>query len=496
MVKTQGGVLVPGEVAREQRKERMRQMQDVLTAFPGGANSGFRNARELSQSLLPVPRQLFQNVEPKLEDFIAMMNDHRIQQAFKILSAPIIDAEWSVNASDTKIENFVATVLRPLDRTLRAASMNALLFGHQPFEQVWGFQDVTVPDLDNPKKKTVVKSALVQTRIEPREPWLVEYVMDTQTQKPVGFYYSNNRNQWEADKDEQALLNNNSQWKAFWFTHDAALQMSNPYGLPILERAFKPYVQIENAGMLWEIYMQTKAMPIIVATAPWGSILDDSNEYVNAQLYIAEQLDAQTQRGSILTRPSEFTEGEGAKDKWNLEYLLDDRRGDVFKDWMDTWIAELFAAFFLPYNAQFSNVSDLNNSLKLEIQQGIFSDLLQAMNERILAPLVRMNFGSKAFAELQGSDLTGTRSDLYERMMQFLFQFLTRQDRQEQMAKVDMTAIFTQLGIPLQNPEEQKKSAQAFSRFAHNEPLNDEDTGEIRKFYRALEALLDQEGQP
>jgi hypothetical protein len=254
-----------------------------------------------------------------------------------------------------------------------------------------------------------------------------------------------------------------------------------------LDRAFKSWAQLENGGVLWEIYMHTKAEPLLVGTAPMGQIYDEDGQLVNAQVHFANLITSDLQRGGIIMRPSDFTEGDSNKDKYGLEYLLDDRRGEVFKDYLQHWTSELLVSLLLPGSNTIDNPSELVNRLKFEVQQLIYNDWIEAVNERIIAPLVRFNFGNKAHGHLIGKDLTGKRAEVYERLLQLMLQFLPANRREDLTGQVDFPAVLDLMGVPQMSAEEQEKTLKTFSRIAAGGEIEREDEALVRAFFAAMQ---------
>lgn len=464
----------------------INEMQKVLTdIFPTGGNllSSIKGHPQLAQ----VPRPARgEQIDLEQEDYQAMIDNSNIFFNMQMLKSPIIAAaeNFSVDGSTTEIEQFVDQIFRPLARDLCKRSMMALEYGHAPFEIKWRFDTV---DLE--ASKSPLKGSFVLDRFLEIKPWLVQYLFNKKEQRVVGFKKTQESGIYGSEEAVATLVNEGFTHKAFWYTNEKEYTFGNPYGNSMLRRAYKAFLETENGSLWWDFYMNQKAQPMIVAHAPRGNIKLPDGRHITSAQYLMELIDLQLPRG-IIGIPQEVAKGEGGKLLWDIKYLQDDRRGDLFKDYLEYWTGQLFFATLNPRNA-LEGASAISDRIKLEMQQFVLQEWLNQVNELLIRPLVVLNFGKKHRAQLVAKDLTGKREEFFKQIFQLSLQFLPRKQRERVMSLLDFAAIIDQAGLPRSSAEEIESLATTFAAGMNGEVVTPEQHAIQDRFVRSLEDMAD-----
>ena len=120
---------------------------------------------------------------------LLMRLDPDISFGLAILRAPIINLQWSIESKDPIIREFVDSVMKRCYRQLATAGSNAIPFGNQIVEKVWGAQteDVEVMDMATSAiTEQTIENAWIYRRFKGIDPRTTELIIDEKKDDWIG----------------------------------------------------------------------------------------------------------------------------------------------------------------------------------------------------------------------------------------------------------------------------------------------------------------------
>lgn len=309
----------------------------------------------------------------------------QVAAGLKVIKLPIIGQQWTTVCDDKDIAEFVDQVLRPLWYNLLTSILTAVDYGFSAHEIVYDVKDLNL-SRKYEQKPFFNKRAVVWKKFKSLYPDTVTIKLDEKEnfdgiiQKWVG-------------RDIIIPVE-----KSFIFTHDKGDSFGNLFGVSRLKPAYDVWYWWISLVQFMMRYFERKGTPPVIVKFPLGQT-KDGTDHADIALDIGKALIGE----SVVAIPS--TTYENTPPKWDLNYLLDDKRGEMFLSALTFFENKILRGMFVPERTITQDSSSKAGSYSLSQthadmfllgEEALLVDIENQVNKYIVRRLVEYNFGSKA----------------------------------------------------------------------------------------------------
>jgi len=315
--------------------------------------------------------------------FDLMKKDPQISAGLAFIKLPIIALPWRIECDDKGIAKFVEYALKKIWRKMVRSMLTSVEYGFASHEKVFMMEKIKIAQRKEGGEREVYfnGNALLYKKIKPHHPDSITIQLD-EKDNVVGV----TQNQ-AAGKEVTIKMN-----KALLFTHDE--ELGNPFGQSRLTAAYKFWYWKELLYQFMLMYFERRGSPPVVATAPLGSSTDNFGNR-RGNLDVALDLAASLLSNSVAALPYQTNKNTN-ENMWGLDYLLDDKRGEMFIQAINHLDVMLLRALWIPETTVDSGASygqaSIHADLFLMAEKGLITDIEGAVNDQIIPTLVQANF--------------------------------------------------------------------------------------------------------
>lgn len=307
-----------------------------------------------------------------LEDYAQMRYSPQIAAGLGVIKGPILAAQWWVECADKDIEIFVGAELKRLWYATLRGLLLALDFGFSALEKVW--------TLDDPSGDSVKISLKKLKDLDPRN---LEILSDE-------------RGDFAGLKQTYPQEVTLPPEKCLIFTNQK--EFGNLYGTSRLRPAYEPWYWQILIYQFCNRYFERRGAPPIKATAPPGKTMVSGVEKDNLDLIY--QAAAGLKDNAVVAMPS-LRDGQGNR-LWDLEFLEDDKRGEMFLAYIEHLDQKILRALLVPDRLITQQevgsyaLSRVHAEVFLQQEEALLGDILDHLNNYLLPQMVFYNFGAQA----------------------------------------------------------------------------------------------------
>jgi len=327
-----------------------------------------------------------------VDTFDLMKKDPQISAGLAFIKLPIIALPWRVDCDDVGISKFVEQALRRVWRGLIRSTLTAVDYGFASHEKVFSIEKFRVVDKTRKEGKKKIYyngNALIYKKIKPHHPSTISINLN-KYDDVVGV------TQTSSVGGESVTLGKD---KTFLFTHDE--EFGNPFGRSRLVAAYKYWYWKELMYQFMLMYFERRGSPPVIATAPLGRSMDSAGVR-RENLDVALDLAASLLSNSVAALPYQ-TSKVANENMWDLKYLLDDKRGEMFIEAINHLDSAILKALWLPESTVTEGSSygqsSVHADLFLMAEKGLVVDIEKAVNNQLIPILVQANFRKSRWTE-------------------------------------------------------------------------------------------------
>jgi hypothetical protein len=312
-----------------------------------------------------------------------MRLDPQLRLALAAIKAPIVSLPWRAESAEPGLARFVEAALRPLWRSLVRSALNAVDFGFQVHEKVWQVADLAVegPRGAGGRSLRIYRDAVTYRKLKDLDPASVVILTD-ETGDFAGF------RQLATDVVVPAE-------KAFVVTCER--EWGNLYGSGRLDAAYEPWYWCRVMYASCNRYFERKGDPPIKGHAPAEVRLDAEGNEVNS-LDEANAVIQSLRAGGTAVFPDE--RDEHGNPRWDFNFLLDDKRADMFLAYIQHLEVLKLRALLVPERvlthegaAGSYALAEEHTDTFLRSEELLIQELLDHVNRYLVPQLVFYNFG-------------------------------------------------------------------------------------------------------
>lgn len=409
--------------------------------------------------------------EISIDTYNKLRMNAQIAAGLKVIKLPIIGQQWTTVCEDKDIAEFIDQLLRPLWYNLLTSILTGVDYGFSANEIVYDVQELSL-SRKYEQKPFFTGKAVVWKKFKSLYPDTVNIKLDEMenfagiVQKWVG-------------KDVHIPID-----KSFIFTHDKGDSFGNLFGVSRLKPAYDVWFWWINLVQFMMRYFERKGTPPVVVKFPLGQT-KDGTDHADIALEIGKALIGE----SVVAIPS--TTYENTPPKWDLNYLLDDKRGEMFLSALTFFENKMLRAMFVPERTITQDSSSKAGSYSLSQthadmfllgEEALIVDIENQINRYVLRRLIEYNFGSKApQCYLRIERITEARKGFLKDVFMEMIKNGTAVPAAREIADV--------VGVPLDGENDQstnqvvdpnKKKDNPSGK--DNKPVKKEETGKNKKF--------------
>ena len=379
-----------------------------------------------------------------------MRKDPQIALGLSAIKAPIMAAFDSikVNCKDPIIRGFVQHSLMNMHGGLlrRAvySALRSLEFGFINHEKVWqnGVDvEFEIKDSDDGSSRAIkMSNSTILEDVCDLDPEYTEVLVDGKTGVYTGLRYAYD----QTLKAEKTWL----------VTHDK--EFGHLLGTAVIDNSHNAWYWCDIMYLFCNRYYERKASPPIKGRAP--AVVEDNNgEPIPGVDLFGQMLESLISEG-VIVLPSELNEGQtGQKGQfaWDCEYMIDDKRGEMFIRYIEHLQTLKLRGILLPEmvvergaDAGTFGMAKAHTDTFVEMLTLILEEVLQHINRWLIPDLVMHNFGPNAPpCTIETLVKIGERKDLLEEILLEVIKAEGKAGVVDAARLVDLITLMRQLNI-------------------------------------------------
>ena len=309
----------------------------------------------------------------------------QIAAGLKVIKLPIIGQQWTTVCDDKDIGEFIDQLLRPMWYNLLTSTLTAVDFGFAAHEIVYDVKDITL-NRKYEKKPFFDKKAVVWKKFKSLYPDTVNIKLDEMEN------FDGIIQKWVGSDIHIPVE------KSFIFTHDKGDSFGNLFGVSRVKPAYDCWYWWISLVQFMMRYFERKGTPPVIVKFPLGQT-KDGTDHADIALEMGKALIGE----SVLAIPS--TTYENTPPKWDLNYLLDDKRGEMFLSALTFFENKMLRGMFVPERTITQDSSSKAGSYSLSQthadmfllgEEALLVDIENQVNKYVVRRLIEYNFGAKA----------------------------------------------------------------------------------------------------
>lgn len=329
-----------------------------------------------------------------------MRRNPMVKLGLTMRAAPVFSSlrEARVECDDPDIAAFIKQeFVEPwLLKVANSSLIPAYIYGSAPHEKIWESRPVTVTRVDSGSEQVVTAfdgMALVYRDISFVRPETLESYNVTRQGRFDGF----------TQQSGTGSIRGNTvpAWKAFAYSN--RFIFGQFWGESELEDVYPSWYYASFFRALMSDYMRLRAIPPIIATAPWGTSEGPDGEEVDNLAFAAEAI-FQALTSQVVALPWESDPVSGVN-KWTYNELeLGGRVEDAFTRAIEEHETNILRGLLVPERTVTQNIAAVGSYNQAEIHQERMLDaaklevdaFLERVNDFLVPQMVEDNFGAGA----------------------------------------------------------------------------------------------------
>jgi len=398
-----------------------------------------------------------------------MRLDPQIALGLAAIKAPVMnvtrDGSWWIEGGSEDVRRLVTELVRPLIRPLFRSCLNAVEFGHQAHEKVWELRALDgarraasdrsdrsdasdKPDGSDRARRGAAGAFYTYRKLKDLEPGTFEFFADEH-----GRYAGLRQPHMDGPipPEKTFVMTLNKEW-------------GNLYGRGRLDAAYEPWYWSSIIYMFANRYFERKADPVIKAHGPAEIRPNpETGAEENTLDALNDSLASLRSSGSIALPDERDEHGDR---RWDVEYLLDDQRGEMFRKYIEHLDAKKLRALFVPERSLTQDGSVGSQAAArqyadtfLLMEAGLLQDIVGQVNAFVLRPLVEVNFGPAALDDGLRLATTGISRQNEEILADVLRLAVEAEKNGGAFAElIDRMKLLEQLNVPVNGNDKDQSS--------------------------------------
>lgn len=374
-----------------------------------------------------------------------------------LVRAPIVNMRWTIESRDQKIAAGTDALLRPQYVSLAKSASLAMLFGFQVIQPIYDPRPFSyqVEDRKEGTSETVtLPLAWTIDRFKGIDPRTVTLVSDEHSDK-----FKSVKQEILDGKTREVSADNLILW-----SHRIEDEWGRLTGLGIYDVGYTPWYDQAGLILLRNTYFESRSHPTPIGYATNGTMEDDKDgQKKNAFDIMRAALGALKSRSYVVVSGRRDEKGNRLN---SIEYLTDDKRGDMFQQAIDAEGVRILKCGLVPGESATSEPmgsrarAEVHENRLGEIQQTHVDEWRQIF-EAYARRVATYHWGRKAVEEngltVKASGLSPGMQALYKEV---LFKILDAEAVLDQggsvpiRKRIDAVGMADDLEVPMRSLEE------------------------------------------
>ncbi len=410
-----------------------------------------------------------------IDTYMLMQLDPDVAFGTALLRNPIINMQYKVKGRDPKISAFVEQALKHRYRQLATSLSNSMKWGWALCEEIIQARPFVVQLQDKPgapMNEHRMPMAWVYDEFKPIDPRTLQLSVDPKTDKFNGVW-QNQFGTIPRGAPPQVPAGRCALWSFRREDVWGKLQ-----GFPIYDQVYSPWYAKIAMELFSNRYFERRADPTLIGRAQ-GVINDEKGNPIDGIKFMLKLMGGIKQGSNAVMPPG--VDEKGNPD-FDLKYLLDDKRGDMFQSRIIALGTQILRAMWITDRAGTTNGSDGGGGLgtggEAQVHQETMAETLgsiqqewvdQVLNPQVVDRLVLYNFGQQALEESQTHiEAGGLSAGQRDMVKEVIFKLLDAEAALGSGTELplyrqfDFAGLLQSIGVPLIDPEDLKVLQQKF----------------------------------
>lgn len=318
-----------------------------------------------------------------------MVKDPQIKLGIIVVMGIIRGLGWSIDCANQSQKKFLKFAINRIYPQLIRSLRCTLLFGFSSNEIVYERRHVIIRDVVGKDGDVVTffdkPDALIVKYMKDHYPSSIKIVRHTSTERFLGIAQSKSNGDVTYLKYGPRL---------FFYAIDD--HFGNYFGEPRIAGAYAPWFWSQAFMEFMAAYMERRGTPQLIVNYPFGRRIDVDGDEVDAK-DVALEIGTSLLANSVAAVPTEFEDGNAV---WNVKYLTDDKRADMFERVLNYFDVLKLRGLGIPDRALAQELlpggtsagTESSRDLMLTTMSGLTEELQSAINTQILPVLQHQNF--------------------------------------------------------------------------------------------------------
>jgi len=316
-----------------------------------------------------------------------------------LVRSPIVNMRWTIESRDPQIAALCDAMIRPVYPELSRSASLSPLYGFQLIQPIWQSGPFSFDLEDKTKGETesvTLPVAWAPRRMKGIDPRTITLTSDERTD--------------EFKSASQGLENGKTltvdAHELLLWSHAVEDEWGRLLGLGILDAAYTPWYDQSGLIFLRNTYFEGRAHPTPIGYATQGTATDKKNEPIDATEQMRKALAALKARSYVVLSGKRDEKGNRHNE---IQYLTDDKRGDMFQQAIDAEGVRILKCGLIPGESSSSEPmgsrarAEVHENRLGEIQQGRVNEFVSKILQPVVDRVILLNKGQKALEESKTS---------------------------------------------------------------------------------------------
>lgn len=385
------------------------------------------------------PKKEYFQKKPDMDDIYEMRQDPTIKIGLSVIKHPMQRAEWNIVCEKAEISNFVEDNFRPLWDEFFINLLSAIDFGKAVFEKIFAYKN----------------SYLQYKKLLALRPETVSVYFSSKTGEVTRVRQSPQDDISLQAESKKEKTDDIPPEKVFIYTHQK--EFASVEGESRLTGVYPYWLMCSDIYKYANIFYHRFAIPLVRGWAPRGETTVGSHPRTGEAIKqdnLQWWMSALANIHEATTLVHEYSEGE----EWGIEIHEPKESGVRYLEYIEHLNIMKLVALFVPELTVMKGVRGSyalgkeQTELFLDNEEAILKEIKGQIDEFLIAPLVKLNFGENAPKAYWTYQPISRQVKTY---IAKVFELLTNALGNRGISYVDYKKLGERLGIPIKGEEEE-----------------------------------------
>jgi hypothetical protein len=334
-----------------------------------------------------------------------------------LVRSPIVNMRWTIESRDPQLAALVDAMVRPIFPELSRSASLSPLYGFQVQQPIWQSGPFSFDLEDKAKGQTdsiTLPAAWSIKRVKGIDPRTITLHSDEKTDEFSSV---------TQDRTDGKSVTVDASELLLW-THRVEDEWGRLTGLGIYDSAYTPWYDQSGLIFLRNTYFEGRAHPTPIGYATNGTAMDKDNKPIDATELMRKALAALKSRSYVVLSGKRDEKGNRHNE---IQYLTDDKRGDMFQQAIDAEGVRILKCGLIPGESATSEPqgsrarAEVHENRLGEIQQSRVGEFVSRILQPVVDRVILFNKGRRALEEsktfIKAWGLSPGKQQLYKEVL-------------------------------------------------------------------------------